>query len=80
MDLQKIITEILGKLNLDSGLLAKFKKNPADTVKSLVGGDEALDENQLKTVIEGITAKLGLDKAVKSGGFLAKLKKLFGGK
>ena len=36
MDLQKIISDILGKLNLDTSLLEKFKKNPLETIKSLL--------------------------------------------
>ncbi len=80
MDLQKIISDILGKLNLDTSLLEKFKKNPLETIKSLLGGVN-LDDSQLKTVVDGVSAKLGLDDAVKKGGgFLAKLKALFTGK
>ncbi len=80
MDLQKIISDLLGKLKLDTSLLDKFKKNPIETIKSLLGGVD-LDADQLKTVADGITAKLGVDDAVKKGGgLLAKLKSLFGKK
>ncbi len=85
MDLQKIIADILGKLKLDTGLLDKFKKSPIETVKSLLGslklGDVKFDEGQIKAIADGVTAKLGVDDAVKQGGgFLSKLKSLFGGK
>lgn len=77
MDLQKIITDLLGKLKLDTSLLDKFKKNPLDTVKSLLGDGVSLDADQLKTVAEGITAKLGVDDVVKKSGFFAKIKSFF---
>ena len=81
MDLQKIISDLLAKLKIDGGLLEKFKKNPIETVKSLLGGKIDLNADQLKTVVDGISAKLGVDEiARKGGGLLARIKSLFGGK
>ena len=81
MDLKKIISDILGKLKLDSGLLEKFKKNPIETIRSLLGGDVKLGDDDMKSVVDGVTAGLDLEGlGKKAGGFLAKLKSLFGGK
>lgn len=60
MDIQKIITELLGKLNADDKLVASFKKDPMGTVTKLLGSVK-LDNSQLKTVVDGISAKLKLD-------------------
>jgi hypothetical protein len=80
MDIQKLITEVLGKLNGSQDLLAKFKKDPISTVKSLLSSLN-LDMDAIKAIVEGVTAKLGVDDAAKQAtGFLAKLKSLFGKK
>jgi len=73
MDIQKIITELLGKLNADDKLAANFKKDPTATVKSLLGSVN-LNADQLKAVVEGISGKLKLDNVVGALG------SLFGGK
>lgn len=81
MDLKKIISDILGKLKIDTSLLEEFKKSPIETIKKLLGGDVKLDESQLKSVVDGVSAGLDLEGlGKKAGGFLAKLKSLFGGK
>ena len=62
-------------------LISKFTSNPLSVVKDLLGID--LDKSQLATVVKGVTDKLGLDAgnlAKEGSGFLAKLKKFFGGK
>ena len=60
MDIQKIITDLVGQLNADKNLTASFKKDPAATVKSLVKGLGVTDE-QLNAIIKGISAKMGID-------------------
>jgi len=78
MDIQKLISEVLGKLNGSQDLLAKFKKDPVATVKSLLSSLN-LDMDTIKAIVEGVTAKLGLDGAAKQAtGFLAKIKRIFG--
>ena len=76
MDIQKIITELLSKLNADGKLAEKFKADPTGTVTSLLGSVQ-LDNDQLKAVVEGVKAKLKLDDAA---GVLNTLGGLFGGK
>ena len=77
MDIQKIITDLVGKISGDKSLLSKFKSNPLDTVKSLLG-DINLDSGALKSVVDGVKAKLNLDGAAKEAtGFLGKIKACF---
>ncbi|MBR6028097.1 MAG: hypothetical protein IKP40_03330 [Clostridia bacterium] len=78
MDIQKLITEVLGKLNNSQDLVAKFKKDPVGTVKSLLSSLD-LDMDTIKKIVEGVSAKLGVEDVAKEAtGFLAKLKKFFG--
>ena len=82
MDIQKIISDLLEKFNVDASLLEKFKKDPIGTVKSLISGlGVDLDTDQISAVVEGLKGKLNLeDVAKKSGGLLGWLKGLFGKK
>ena len=78
MDLEKLISDVLEKLNLDKNLVAKFKKDPMGTVKELLASLN-LDTDQLKAIVEGVTAKLKVDDVVDQGkGLLGFFKKLFG--
>ena len=78
MDVQKLIKEVLDKLNVDSAVLAKFQKDPMGTVKSILNTLN-LDENTLKAIVEGVTAKLNIEGGVKEAtGLLGKIKSLFG--
>ena len=60
MDIKEKITELVDKIKGDSGLTEKFKKDPKDTVKSLLKVD--LPTDQLEKIVDGIKAKLSLDK------------------
>ena len=71
MDLEKI-TEAVEKITGDKGLLKKFKKSPVQVVESILGVD--LPDEIVEKVIEGVKAKVDLDKV---GGIFAGLKKLF---
>ena len=78
MDIQKIISDLVGKLTGNTDLIAKFKSDPLSLIKDLLGID--LDPSQLGDVVKGVTEALGSDTAKKAGGILGKLKSLFGGK
>lgn len=79
MDIQKIISDVLAKLQGNDDLIAKFTKDPVKTLEGLLNID--LPDEQINAVIEGIKSKLNLDDAAKKAtGFLAKLKGLFGKK
>ena len=73
MDLEKIISDVLGKLKADSGLMAQFTKDPVATLEKALGID--LPDEQIKQVIDGIKAKLGTAAA---GGILEKIRRFFG--
>ena len=78
MDIQKIINDVVSKLNLDPALLKAFAANPVKTLKNKLGID--LPEDQINQVIEGIKGKIDLSKIdlKGAGGILAKIKGLFG--
>lgn len=79
MDIQKIISDLVGKLLGNKDLISKFTANPLESVKELLGVD--LDASQLDEVVKGVTEKLGSAPAdiVKEGkGFIDKIKGLFG--
>lgn len=80
MDIQKTITDLVAKISGDKNLLSKFKSDPTGAVKSLLGNVD-LDSGALKSIVDGVKAKLNLDDVSKEAtGFLAKIKKLFGKK
>jgi len=79
MDIQKIITDVLNKLQNDNGLLAKFKANPTKTIEGLIGID--LPDEQIDAVVKGVMAKIDIEDVAKQAtGLLGKLKGLFGKK
>lgn len=69
MDIKAKIEEIVNKLKNDKDLMNKFTANPIGTVGGLLGID--LPDDQIKGLVDGIQAKLSLDK-------LGGLGKLFG--
>ena len=77
MDIMEIVKdkveEIVEKIKKDSKLADKFQKDPIATVESLLDVD--LPNEQLEPLVEGIKAKLDLDKL---GDMLGGLGKLFG--
>lgn len=79
MDIQKIISDVLTKLEGDNGLLAKFKANPTKTIESLIGID--LPDEQIDAVVKGVMAKIDIEDVAKQAtGLLGKLKGIFGKK
>ena len=70
MDIKAKIEEIVGKLKSDKDLMSKFTANPIGTVEGLIGVD--LPDDQIKTIADGIQAKLNLDKLGGLGKLLGK--------
>lgn len=68
MDIKGKIDEIVNKLKTDKNLMNKFSANPIGTVEELMGVD--LPDDQMKGLVDGIQAKLKVDKL---GGGLGKL-------
>ena len=75
MDIKAKIEEIVKKLLSDKKLMEKFERNPASVIEELVGVD--LPDQQVNQLVEGIKAKIKLDKL---GDALGGLGGLFGKK
>ena len=74
-DIKAKINEIVEKLKNDDDLLEQFNKNPAKLLEEYIGID--LPDDQVNQLVEGIKAKLKLDKL---GGALGGLGGLLGKK
>lgn len=71
MDIKAKITELVDKLKADPSLAEKFQKDPTATVKGLIGID--LPGDQLEKIVDGVKAKLSVDKLGGAlGGLLGK--------
>ena len=76
MDIQKIISDVLAKLEGDDKLVAKFTADPVKTLEGLLNVD--LPDDQINAVIDAIKAKLNLNNAAKSAsGILGAIKNIF---
>ena len=78
MDIQKIISDLVGKLTGHKDLIAKFTSNPLETIKELLGID--LDPSQLGDVVKGVSGQLGDiagDATKEAGGILNKILSVF---
>ena len=60
LDIKEKISERADKIKDDPKILAEFKSEPVKTLEKLLGID--LPDDQLKTLSEGIQAKLSADK------------------
>lgn len=60
MDIKEKIEQAAKKLLSDKDLLEKFEKNPTAIIEELIGVD--LPDDQVNQLIEGIKAKIKLDK------------------
>ncbi len=60
MDIKAKIEELVEKIQGDKNLLENFKKEPIPTVEKLLGID--LPDDKLEALVDGIKAKLDLDK------------------
>ena len=69
MDIKAKINELTEKIKKDPAITAGFQKDPVGTVEKLIGVD--LPNDQVEGIVNGIKAKLSLDK-------LGGLGKMFG--
>ena len=72
MDIKAEITKIVDKIKNDDDLLEKFRKDPIKAVEGIIGVD--LPDNIIEKIVDGVKAKISLDKA---GDIIGGLKKLF---
>lgn len=68
MDIKGKIEELVNKIKSDKNLMNKFQKDPIATVEGLLGVD--LPNDQVQKIVDGIKAKMDLDKI---GGMLGGL-------
>ena len=64
MDIKKTISDAVDKIKNDNDLAKKFQSDPISAVEGLIGVD--LPNDQVQKIVDGIQAKLKLDKL--SGG------------
>ena len=72
MDIKAKIDEIVDKVKNDKNFAEKFKSEPIKAVEDVIGVD--LPDDQIKSVVDGVKAKVNLD------GIADKIGGLFGGK
>ena len=72
MDIKAQITTAVEKITKDKALQELFKKDPVKAVEKVLGVD--LPDDVMNKVVDGVKAKLSVDKAA---GVVDSLKKLF---
>ena len=75
MDIKKMIEELVEKIQKDPEILTKFNEEPVACLEKLLGVD--LPDDQMEKLIDGIKAKITMDKV---GDVLEGLGSLFGKK
>ncbi len=71
MDIKAKIDEIVDKVKNDKNFADKFKSEPIKAVEDVIGVD--LPDDQIKSVVDGVKAKVNLDGiADKIGGLFGK--------
>ena len=71
MDIKAKITELVEKIKNDPKLAEKFQKEPVATIEGLIGVD--LPDDQVGKIVEGVKAKISIDKLGGAlGGLLGK--------
>ena len=71
-DIKAKIDEVVNKVKNDKDFAAKFQKEPIKAVEDVLGVD--LPDDQIKSVVDGVKAKVNID------GIAGKLGGLFGKK
>lgn len=72
MDIKAEITKVVEKIMKDEKLKKQFKEDPVKAVESVLGVD--LPDDVVKKVIDGVKAKITVDKV---GDIAGAIKKLF---
>lgn len=72
MDIKAKIEEVVAKIKDDKDFSSKFMSDPVSAIESVIGID--LPNDQINALIDGVKAKLSVDKA---GDILGSIKKLF---
>lgn len=72
MDIKAKIEEIVDKVKNDKEFSSKFKEDPVSAIESVIGID--LPNDQINALIEGVKAKVSIEKA---GDLLGSFKNLF---
>ena len=75
MDIKEKIEELVEKISKDKALQAQFKEDPISAVEKLLGVD--LPNDVIEKIVDGVKAKLTVDKLSDAAGAL---KGLFGKK
>ena len=71
MDIKKKIDEIVKKVKTDDDVKKQFAKDPVKAVEKLIGVD--LPDGQIEKIVDGVKAKISLDKVTdKLGGLFGK--------
>lgn len=60
MDIKGKINELVDRIKSDKDLSKKFQDDPISTVEGLIGID--LPNDQVEKIVDGIKAKINLDK------------------
>ena len=71
VDIKETITKAVESITKDEKKMAEFKKNPVKTIESVVGID--LPDDVMNKVVEGVKAKVSVDKAADVIGSIKKL-------
>jgi uncharacterized protein YpuA (DUF1002 family) len=72
MDIKEQITTAVEKITKDEKLQEQFKKDPVKTVEQVLG--VSLPDDAVNKIVDGVKAKLSVDKA---SDVLGSIKKLF---
>ncbi|MBR1932055.1 MAG: hypothetical protein IJ833_11430 [Lachnospiraceae bacterium] len=71
MDIKEQITSVVEKVTKDAGLMEEFKKDPVKAVEKVLGVD--LPDDIVNKVVDGVKAKITVDKASDALGAIKKL-------
>lgn len=72
MDIKEQVKQVVDKVTKDEKLMKQFQTNPVKAVESVLGVD--LPDDIVKKVVDGVKAKISVDKV---SGAVDALKKLF---